>query len=472
LLAAGGCLGGVLLGAALLRVLLSLAPGNIAQIHDVSMDWRVFAVCAAIATASGLLFGIAPAWQASETSPTEALKGAARTTGGKTQVRWRASLTVVEVALALVLMVGAGLLLKSFARLMGVDLGFQPDRVVAMNVALPEPRYGAALQRLEFFEKLEERVAALPAVQSVAVANRMPMRGGWGSSVELDTDPGNRSDADFQAVSPGYFATLGIPLLRGRLFTPADREGAGYVAVVNNAFVRQRLKGAEPIGRRIRRSGAPWVEIVGVVNDIRRAGKTDQLKAQVYFAAAQTGLYPVRLADFAVRASGDPRRLVGAIQDQIWAVDKDQPITNVRTFEEIVDASVALRRFQSLLLGTFAAVAVALAMIGIFGVLSYSVAQRSAELGIRVALGAGPRDILGLVLRQAGALVAVGVLAGVAGAAALTRYLESLLFDVKPGDWQSFASAAALLAALGLAAALIPARRGSRVDPIAALRAG
>jgi len=470
LLAVAGCAAGILLGVALLRLLISLALATIPQIHSVAMDWRVFAVGAAVATLSGLLFGMAPAWQASAAEPAESLKGTARSTGGKPQVRWRASFTVAEVALSLVLMVGAGLLLKSFVRLMGVDLGFQPDRVLALNVNLPEPRYGTAQQRLQFFERLEERVAALPAVQSVAYANRMPLRGGWSSGVRLATAPDTLYVADFQAVSPGYFATLGIPLLRGRLLTAGDREGSPYAAVVNQAFVRQLLNGNDAIGQRLQRSGQRWIEIAGVVNDVRRGGKTDTVKPQVYLPAAQFSLYPVRLADLAVRAAGDPRRLVNAIQDQIWALDKDQPITNVRTLEEIVSASVALRRFQTWLLAIFAAVAVGLALIGIFGVLSYAVSQRTSELGLRMALGASPRDILVLVLKQAGRWIAVGVVLGLAGAMALTRYFESFLFDVRRTDWQSYAAAVALLAALAIIAALIPARRGARVDPMSALR--
>jgi len=248
------------------------------------------------------------------------------------------------------------------------------------------------------------------------------------------------------------------------------RSGAPYVAVVNQAFARQRLTGTDPIGKRLRRSRAEWVEIAGVVNDIRRGGKTADMNPQVYLPAAQIKLYPVRLADLAVRTAGDPRHLVNAIQEQIWAIDKDQPITNVRTLEEIISERAALRRFQTALLALFAGVAVLLALIGVFGVLSYSVSQRTSELGIRMALGAAPRDILKLMLRQAGSLIACGVAIGVAGALALTRYLESQLFQVRSTDWQSYGFAALLLASLALAAALIPACRAARADPMAALR--
>jgi putative ABC transport system permease protein len=470
LLAAMGCATGVLLGRVMMALLVSIAPPGIPQIQDVTMDWRVFAVCTAIATGTGLAFGIAPAWQASQTQPGESLKTTARNTGGKSQVRWRTSLTVAEVALSMILLVGAGLLLKSFVLLMGVDLGFQPDRVLVMNISLPDLRYTNPMQRLQFFERLEERVKALPGVKAAASANRMPLRGGWGGSVSVDTDPTIRIDADSQAVTPGYFETLGIPLLRGRLLTAEDRTGQLSVAVVNPAFARQFLQGKDPIGRRLRRGSGPWITIVGLVNDIRRGGKTEKITPQLYIPAAQVELYPVRIADLAVRTAGEPRQLLNAIQSQVWALDKDQPITNVRTMEEIIDASVSQRRFQTLLLVVFAGVAVGLAMIGIFGVLSYSVSQRTPELGLRMALGAEPRNILALVLKQAGTLIGAGVVIGLAGAYGLTRYLESLLFGIHRTDWTAYAAAVALLAVVAVAASLIPARRGSRVDPIVALR--
>jgi putative ABC transport system permease protein len=243
------------------------------------------------------------------------------------------------------------------------------------------------------------------------------------------------------------------------------------VAVVNQAFERQYLKGKEAVGRQLsRRKDRPWLTIVGVVNDIRRSGKTGEVNPQVYFSAAQTDQYAVRIADLAVRTAVEPRQLVKAIQSEVWVLHKDQPVNSVRTLEEIIDASVAQRRFQTLLLLTFAAVAVVLAMIGIFGVLSYSVNQRISELGLRMALGAEPRSILLLVLKQAGALIAAGVAIGLVGGYGLTRYVDTLLFGIQRTDWKTYAAAVAVLAAVALAAALIPARRGSRVDPIVALR--
>jgi putative ABC transport system permease protein len=470
LVAATGCVAGLALGFVLMKALVSLAPANLPMIQNVAWDWRVFAVATAVATLTGALFGLAPAWQASKARPVESLRLSPRSPGSGSQARWRAALTTAEVALSLVLLIGAGLLLKSFVVLMGVDLGFQPERVLAVNVPLPTTRYATAQQRLQFFERLEERVRMLPGVQSAAYANRMPLRGGWGSSVEVESVPESGLSADFQAISPGYFETLGIPLMRGRGLTPQDRDGQPPVGVVNQAFVSKYLKGTEPVGRRFRRAGAVWVEIVGVVNDIRRGGKTEAINPQVYLPAAQTGLYPVQLADLAVRSPADPRALAKSVQAEVWAIDKDQPVTNVRTLEEIVSASVAQRRFQMLLLVVFASVAVALAVIGIYGVLSYSVTQRTPELGIRIALGAKPARILAMVLRQAGTVIAIGIFGGLAGAWALTVYLESLLFEVNAHDWHTYAAAAVMLAAVGVCASLLPARRGSRVDPIRALR--
>jgi predicted permease len=471
LVAAAGCGAGILLGRVLMRLLVNAAPRNIPRLDSVTMDWRVFAVATAIATVTGIAFGIVPAWQASRTRPAESLKSSERKTGGKAQTRWRSALTVAEVALSLILLVGAGLMLKDFVQVMGVDLGFQPDRVLAMNIALPELHYRTADMRLQFFQQLEERVGALPGVRGVAYANAFPLRGGWGTGIAVDDGNNATRDADSQAVSPGYFPTLGIPLLSGRVLVAADRAGQPHVAVVNQTFARQFLPNANPIGRRLRRgSKAPWVMIVGVVNDIRRAGKTAQIRPQVYLPAAQTDIYPVRLSDFAVLTAGDPYQLVNAIEQQVWAIDKDQPVTAVRTMDELISLNVAERRFETLLLLLFAAVAVGLATIGIFGVLSYSVSQRTSELGIRIALGAQPASILGLVMKQAGWLIGAGVGLGLGGAYILTRYLQSLLFNVKPTDWRTYAAAVLLLAAVSAVASLIPARRGSRVDPIVALR--
>lgn len=471
LVSAIGCVLGVLLGRTLMRVLVAVAPPTMPRLDSVNMDWRVFLVAAAIAAATGLLFALAPAWQAARTSPGDSLKTSERHGGGKAHTRWRGILTVAEVALSLVLMVGAGLFLKSFTTIMGMDLGFRTDRVLAMNINLPTLHYKGPDERLAFWQELESRTRTLPGVQGIAFANRLPLRGGWSTGIQIEGVDTNALSADSQAVNPGYFETLGIPLVRGRLLTPADRKGQPYVAVVNQAFARQFLDGKDPIGRRFRRGPkAMWISVVGVVNDIRRGGKTEQITPQIYIPAAQTDVYPVFLGDLAVHTAGDPYLILKAIQEQVWAIDKDQPITNIRTMDEIVSRSVAEQRFQMLLLTVFAGVAVILAMIGVFGVLSYSVNQRMNEIGVRIALGASPGRILGLVMRQAGALVACGAALGLAGAWALTRFVGHLLFQVQPHDAMTYLVAVAVLVAVGLIAAMIPARRGANVDPLVALR--
>ncbi|HTP35994.1 MAG TPA: ABC transporter permease [Candidatus Acidoferrales bacterium] len=471
LVSAAGCAAGIVLGRALMQVLVAAAPQTIPRLATVSMDWRVFSVAAAMTIAAGLVFGLAPAWQASRTRPSESLKATERRGGGTAQSRWRGALTVTEVALSLVLMVGAGLFLKSFTTIMGMDLGFRTEHVLAMNVNLPVLRYKTADLRLAFYQELERRVRALPGVQSVAYANRLPLRGGWSTGIEIENVSESNLSPDSQPVNPGYFEALGIPLVRGRLLTEEDRKGQPYVAVVNLAFARQYLKGGDPLGRRFRRGPqAVWFSIVGIVNDIRRGGKTKDMRPQIYLAAAQTDGYPVRLADFAVRTAGNPRLLANAIQRQVWGIDKDQPVTGVETMEELISESVAVQRFQMLLLGVFAGVAVLLAMIGVFGVLSYSVNQRMNELGVRIALGASPGRILGLVMQQAGGLVAAGAAFGLAGAWGLTRFVGHLLFHVESHDPATYAAAAGILAVVGLAAAMGPALRGARVDPAVTLR--
>jgi putative ABC transport system permease protein len=472
LIAAGGCAAGMLLGTAMLRVLLALAPANLPRLQEIAMDWRVFGSGALVATLTGLAFGLAPAWHASTGKAADALKTAARNTGGRPQVLGRTVLTAAEVALSLVLLTGAGLLLKSFVSVMGMDLGFQPGHVMAMNVNLPALRYGTPEARLRFFQALGKRVEALPGVESAAYANRMPLRGGWGGSVYPDFNPDSSIDVDRQAVSAGYFRTLGIPLVRGRLFTDTDVSGHPTVVVVDQLFARRVFGDADPIGRRVRNGGdQPWATIVGVVSNMRRDGKEKDFRPQIYLPATQMELYRrVSLADLAVRASGKPAALVNAIRQEVLALDADQPVTNVRTLEEIIDASVAERRFETVLLLIFAGLAVGLATMGVFGVLSYAVSQRTAELGIRIALGASPGGILAMVLRQAGMLVGAGVAAGLAGSLLFSRLLASLLFRVKPTDLWTYGAAVGALLAISFAAALIPARRGARVDPIRALR--
>ena len=469
-LAALGCGSGLVFGYWTQRLLTGFAP-HIPRLEGASLNGRVLLFTLALSAIAGLICGIFPAWQASKSKPVEAMRASERHLAGSSVMRWRSGFMIAEVAISMILLVGAGLLLKSFMTLNHVELGIATEHVINMNITLPELRYPTPERRFAFFEDLAERAGGLPGIQSVAFANNFPLRGGWSSNFRPENQPDRGEDADYQAVSPGYFSTLGIALQRGRLLTPADRAGAELVAVVNPALVRRFFPNEDPIGHRFRRNDqAPWATIVGVVSDVRRGGKAGNINPQVYFPAAQTALYPVRLAEFSFRSAADPKQLVAAVQQQVWAIDKDLPVTHVRTYDELISQSVSERRFQTLLLSLFASLALILAMVGIYGVISYSVSQRTPEIGIRMALGASRGGILKMVIGRAMLLVAVGIAIGATGAFALSRYLKSLLFQVKPGDPWTYASLAILLAIVALAASLIPARRATRVDPMIALR--
>jgi putative ABC transport system permease protein len=469
-LAALGCGSGLLFGYWTQRLLTAFAP-HIPRLESASLNGRVLLFTLGLSAVTGLICGIFPAWQASKSRPVEAMRASERHLAGSSVMRWRSMFMIAEVAVSMILLVGAGLLLKSFMTLNHVELGIATERVINLDITLPELRYPTPERRLAFYQDLAERAGALPGVQSVAFANNFPLRGGWSSDFRPENQPDRGEDADYQAVSPGYFPTLGISLERGRLLTPADRAGSELVAVVNTALARHFFPNEDPIGHRFRRNDqTPWATIVGVVSDVRRGGKAGKINPQVYFPAAQTTLYPVWLSEFAFRSAADPKQLVAAVQQQVWAIDKDLPVTHVRTFDELISQSVSARRFQTLLLGLFASLALILAMVGIYGVISYSVSQRTPEIGIRMALGATRGGILKMVIGRAMFLVAVGIAAGAAGAFALSNYLKSLLFEVKPGDPWTYASLAILLAMVALTASLIPARRATRVDPMIALR--
>jgi putative ABC transport system permease protein len=469
-LAALGCACGIAFGYGAQRLLMGFAP-HIPRLEGAHLSGRVLLFTLALSAATGLVCGIFPAWQASKSKPVEAMRASERHLAGSSVLRWRSIFMISEVAISMILVVGAGLLLKSFLTLNHVELGIVTEHVINMNVTLPELRYPTTERRLAFFENLSERAGGLPGMRAVAFANNFPLRGGWSSNFRPENQPDRGEDADYQAVSPGYFATLGIGLQRGRLLTPADRTGSEPVAVVNTALARHFFPNEDPVGRRFRRNEqAPWTAIVGVVSDVRRGGKAGKINPQVYYPAAQTALYPVWLSEFAFRSAGDPKQLVAAVQRQVWAIDKDLPVTHVRTYDELVSQSVSERRFQTLLLGLFASLALILAMVGIYGVISYSVSQRTPEIGIRMALGATRGEILGMVVGRAMVLAGIGIAIGGGGALALSQYLKTLLFEVKPGDPWIYGSIAVLLAAVALAATMIPARRATRVDPMIALR--
>ena len=481
LLSAAGAVVGLALAYWTKHVLVSLAPASFPYIQRAALDTRVLAFAAVLTVATGVLFGLFPAWQVSRTRPVEALRTAERSSVGSWALRNRAALMAIEVALSTMLLVGAGLMLRSLMAVNAVPLGFDPAGVLATNVVLPPQRYATPQAKLDFYEALATRVATIPGVRGVTYSNRLPLRGNWTSGFAFENaasqpeaaygQPGAPSSAGFQAVSPDYFAVFKIPLIRGRLLASADRAGAPGVAVVNAAFVRTFFKDANPLGQRLRRGAKmPSIEIVGVVADIRRGGRTSDIEPQLYLPAAQIELYPLSLSDLAIRVDGPPQSYADAVRGAIWAIDPNQPVTNVRTMEEVLALRLAERRFQTFLFALFAALALALAVVGVYSVVDYSVRQRTAEIGLRIALGADAPGILRWLIGQSFWTVSAGALAGLAGAYWLSRFVRSLLFGIEPTDVVTYLGAAVVLAAAALLASYLAARRAIRVDPVAALR--
>ena len=472
-LALAACAVGLVLGDWTTSGLVSLAPITLPRVGSVSLDGRVIAFTAGLALVTGIGFGLLPAWQARRARPLDVLKTTGRSVAGAWTMRWRNGLMVTEIALSTVLVVGAGLAAKSLLAINRVDVGFRTDHVLALNIVLPDRRYPTGDARYAFFSALAERLASIPGVTRVAFANRFPLRGGWGSGVQIEgfTPPNGHADVDFQAVSPGYFDTLGLRLTAGRLLAPSDTKTSEPVAVVSERFAAEFLNGASPIGVRMRRGPqAPSITIVGEIADIRRDGRRAEITSQGYVAAAQTQLYPVHLADVAVVISGEASAYTVPIQQAVWAVDEDQPITNIRTLAATLTSASKDQRFQTTLFALFAGLAIVLALVGIHGVVSYAVAQRTPEIGVRMALGADQKWILTWLLGEASLLVGIGAAIGVLGALALSRYLATLLFHVAPTDPSTYALAAAGLGFVAIATSFVAARRATRIDPVRALR--
>ncbi|HEX9187239.1 MAG TPA: ABC transporter permease [Vicinamibacteria bacterium] len=475
LLAGLGGVAGLALAHVLLAGLKALAPVATPRLETAALDARVlgFAVLATVAT--GLLFGLLPARQAAHARPAESLGTGERQHSSRAVLRWRGALLTVEVALALALMTGAALMVRSVARLNAVELGFETARVVAAQVNLPAAHYPDGARRLAFFEELEQRLAGRPGVESFAFSNRMPLRGGWTTGVLTENDvarpPGEAGETDAQAVSLGYFRTLGIPILRGRSLEPADREGAPYVAVVNEDFARALFPGQEVLGKRVRRGEkAPWITVVGIAASLRRDGRAADLRPQMYLPAAQTSIYPVRLGDLAIRGTGDPSALVALLRREVAALDPEQPVSRVMTLDDALARDLGPRRFGLALLAGFALLALVLTVVGIYGVAAYSVSQRVPELGVRLALGADRSRIVRLVVGDVLGRLALGIALGVVLSLLATRALRGMLFGVAPTDPGTFAAALVVLTLASLAAALRPALRATRIDPVAALR--
>jgi putative ABC transport system permease protein len=472
LLAVVGGGAGLLLAAWGVKSLLALAPEDLPRVRDVALDGRVLGFTLLVTLMTGIIFGLAPALQASRPNLNETLKEGGRgTTGGHHRVR--SSLVITEVALALMLLVGAGLLIRSFIRLQQVNPGFNANNAMAVNISLPGRKYPNSDNHLAFFKQLVEKVAELPGVVAVGASQSLPIQSDYllGFSIQgrPPAPPGGDKSTNYYAVTPDYFKAMGIPLLRGRLFTEQDNSTAPPVVVINETMAKAYFPDEDPIGNRINVTQGPekFREIVGIVGDVKQYGPANPTPLQTYEPFLQMPFSGVSLV---VRAEGNPTALTEAIRGQVLSIDKEQPLSRIRTLNQIVSGSVAQQQFSMLLLGIFAAVALVLAAVGLYGVMSYAVTQRTHEIGIRMALGANAGNVLRLVLGHGMLLALIGVGIGLAGAFALTRLMTSLLFSVSTTDPLTFVAIPILLAGVALGACLVPARRAIKVDPMVALR--
>ena len=472
LLAAAGGAGGVLLGLWGVAALIAIAPAGVPRLNEVHMDRTVLAFATLLIGVTGVLFGLAPAWHASRDTFAPALKEGGRGTAGAAGSKTRRALIVAEVALALVLLVGGGLLLRTFLQLQRVDLGFDPDGVVVGTVNPTRQKYDTPKALTAFYDRLLESAAALPGVKAAALSSVIPVSGGDSDvSFEIEGRPAPATDAEVMAawyrlVSADYLKTMGIALRSGRVFGAHEAEP---VIVVNETMARKFWPGENPIGRRIRSDPRqPWFTIIGIVGDVKVRGAARETEPEMYipyWQAPEPGIAIV------LETTLDPEALGGPMKRMVQSIDPDMPVSRIASMRQLAAESIQQARFSAMIVGLFAAIALMLAAVGIYGVMSYLVAQRTAEIGVRLALGAAERQIFGLVIGDALRLTAIGVAAGAVGALVLEQGMQRLLFGVHAADPLTFVSTAAVLVAVAAAATYIPARRAMRVNPIDALRA-
>jgi putative ABC transport system permease protein len=470
----GGVLG-ILLASWGTRALLALAPADLPRLDAVHLDGRVLLFSFGVSLVCGVLFGLVPALSASRTNLVDSLKESERTdSAGATRNRLRRVFVVAEVALALVLLISAGLLVRSFSKLLNVRPGFDPHNVLTLRLALPGTQYNNAPKIAAFYDELLPRVSSLPGVQHAAAAFQPPFMQGDNSIFSIRGWQSNPNDppphADYAFVSADYFKSIGLPLLKGRDFQPADMRAGNYfapnsVAIIDEELARRFWPKGDALGSGISWSrDGPWATVVGIVATAQLKDLAEESKGTFYLPSYFSA------STLVVRTSADPSSLTQAIREQVLAVDKNQPVYDVKTMDKRVAVTLETRRFAVVLLGIFGALALLLAAIGLYGVLAFTVSQRTREIGIHMALGAQARDVLRMVVKQGMSLVLLGVVLGIAGAYVLTRAMQSLLFEVSATDPWTFVFVSLLLGFVGFVACLVPARRATRVDPLVALR--
>ncbi|HUK30371.1 MAG TPA: ABC transporter permease, partial [Candidatus Acidoferrum sp.] len=458
------------------RVVAAVGSGNLPRLGEVRLDWRVLAFAIGLALLTGTLSGLAPAFRLSKSNVNDALKEGTRGSSAGAHRRLRGLLIVAEVSLSLTLLVGAGLLLRSMARLLGVAPGFDPSHVLTMRTSVIGQRYADNKILRQFFIDAVNRLRALPGVHAAAAASQIPLGGnmdeyGFHAEGKMNANPELDESAERYSVTPGFLDVMRIPLLKGRDITFADTADSPGVILINQTTALRVWPGEDPIGKRVKVSGLdrPWLTVIGIVGDVHHYGLDVSPTMQFYMAHSQ---WPDTDSDmtFVIRTTGPPGSVASVAREAIHSLDPTQPVSHVMPLEDYVGISLQARRFSLILIAAFAIVALLLSMIGIYGVTAYTVAQRTREIGIRIALGAQRSEVVGLMMRQGAVLILAGVVVGVIASAALTRFLGGMLFGVTPTDPLTFALVAALLVVVAALACWIPARRAMRVDPIVALR--
>ncbi|HKR61333.1 MAG TPA: ABC transporter permease [Pyrinomonadaceae bacterium] len=444
---------------------------------NLNMDLRTLAFTIGLTILTALVFGLAPALQISKPNLTESLKEGGRGAGGLASGnRLRSGLVISEIALTLILLVCAGLLMRTVMRITRVDKGFNSENVLSMSIGLPSAKYPKPENYITFFQQVSERIAALPGVKAAGVTSVMPLSAnfdGRGLAVEDHPRPrGEELTVDLYVTTPGYLKAMEIPLLKGRTLDESDTKDAPKVALINNTMARDLWAGQDPLGKRIRFSGdesdkQPWRTIVGVVNDVSQYALDQKAPMQIYLPHSQ---FPTSFNTIVVKTTGDPLAMIGAVRNEIVAVDKDQAVFQVATLDQLLGESIVVRRFFMLLLSVFAGLALILAAVGIYGVMSFVVTQRTQEIGIRMALGAQAGDVLKLIVKNGAVLALIGIAVGLVAAFAVTRLMEKLLFGISATDASTFAFVSAVLIGVVLFACYVPARRATKVDPLVALR--